>query len=128
MILVDTSVWICWFRRGTQHRPDPREIDGVVTCAPILQELFQGFKEMPSHSPIRIELLAVPRLTDPIPVDMYLAAADIYRDVRRKGFTIDSPIDCLIAAIAIRNDVPVMHADQDFDTIACFTPLRIAKL
>jgi predicted nucleic acid-binding protein len=126
MILVDTSIWIRWFRKGA-FSTDPREIDGVATCAPILQELFQGFDDLPSHDPIRLDLLAVPRLTDPVPIDAFLAAADIYRDVRRRGFRVHSPIDCLIAAIAIRNDVPLMHADEDFDTIARFTPLRIAK-
>jgi predicted nucleic acid-binding protein len=128
MVLVDTSIWIRWFRGGISKRPSPEEMDTVVTCSPILQELFQGFDYVPAHSQLRLDLLAVPRLTDPVPVDAYLAAADIYRDIRRRGFTIESSIDCLIAAIAIRHGVPVMHADQDFDTIARFTPLRIAKL
>ena len=127
MVLVDTSIWIRWFRERRPQHPDPLEMAGVVTCAPVLQEIFQGFDDVPSHSPIRLNLLAVPRLTDPVPIDAFLAAADIYRDVRRKGFTIDSPLDCLIAAIAIRNDVPIMHEDEDFETIARFTPLRIAK-
>ncbi|HEY3739727.1 MAG TPA: PIN domain-containing protein [Bryobacteraceae bacterium] len=127
-VLVDTSIWIRWFRGVSIKKPDPRMMDGVVTCSPILQELFQGFEDLPAHSQLRLSLLAVPRLTDPVPVDVFLAAADIYRLARRKGHPIQSSIDCLIAAIAIRNDVPVAHADQDFNTIARFTSLRIAKL
>ncbi len=34
--------------------------------------------------------------------------------------------DCLIAAVAIRNDVPVLHHDTDFDVLARYTPLRVA--
>ena len=128
MLLVDTSVWIRWFRGGTIKRPEPEDMVRVVTCSPILQELLQGFEELPAHGRILTELLAVPRLTDPIPVETYLSAADIYRLVRRKGHTIRSSVDCLIAAIAISHDVPVMHMDQDFDIIARFTPLRIGKL
>lgn len=128
MILVDTSVWIRWFRGGSVKRPDSQDMARVVTCSPILQELLQGFDEVPAHSQIRNELLAVPRLTDPIPVDIYLGAAEIYRLVRRKGHTIHSSVDCVIASIAIRNAVPVMHVDQDFNVIARFTALRIAKL
>jgi predicted nucleic acid-binding protein len=33
---------------------------------------------------------------------------------------------CLIAAVAIRNDVPVLHHDADFDVLARHTPLRVA--
>ena len=42
-----------------------------------------------------------------------------------KGITIRSGIDCLIAAIAIENDVPVWHRDRDFVEIAKYTRLRV---
>ena len=128
MILVDTSIWIRWFRGGTIQRPSPDDMARVATCAPILQELLQGFKDIPAYNQIRNELLALHRLADPIPLESYLEAAEIYRVANRKGFTIRSSVDCLIAAIAIRDGVPVMHADRDFDVIARFTALRIAKL
>ena len=37
---------------------------------------------------------------------------------------IRSSVDCLIAACAIRNGVPILHSDRDFDAIARFTPLQ----
>ena len=128
MILVDTSVWIRWFRGGTIDRPNPDQMARVATCSPILQEILQGFKDIPLFGQIRSELLALPRVTDPVPIEAFLEAAEIYRLSKRKGFTIRSSVDCLIAAIAIRHGVPIMHADRDFDTIARFTSLRIAKL
>ena len=73
-------------------------------------------------------LLGLPRLTDPIPADVYLEAADIYRLAKRKGFTIRSSVDCVIAAIAIRHDMPLLQADRDFDVIARFSALRTIEL
>ena len=34
-------------------------------------------------------------------------------------------MDCLIGALAIRADLPVLHADADFDALARHTPLRV---
>jgi predicted nucleic acid-binding protein len=57
-------------------------------------------------------------------LELYVAATDIYRRGRRRGLTIRFATDCLIAAIAIRNAVPVWHRDRDFDAIASFTVLE----
>jgi predicted nucleic acid-binding protein len=67
----------------------------------------------------------IPRLSDPVPFSTYLEAAEIYSHGRRKGYTIRSSTDCLIAAIAIQSDVPIWHKDRDFTVIAKFTRLRI---
>ena len=127
MALVDTSVWIRWFRTGSSSDLEPSQLRDAVICSPILQELMQGFDDLPSHGRLCTQLLSIPRLTDPIPVNVYLSAADIARTARRKGYTIRSSVDCLIAAIAILNDVPVLHLDRDFDIIARFTPLRVLR-
>ncbi len=36
-------------------------------------------------------------------------------------------IDCLIATLAIRADVPVLHAGADFDVLARHTGLQIEQ-
>lgn len=56
------------------------------------------------------------------------SAAAIYRACRGAGITPRSQIDCLIAAVAIREDVDLLHADRDFDEIAMHTSLRIAPV
>ena len=61
------------------------------------------------------------------PVD-YEAAAAVYRASRRGGDTVCRLIDCLIAATAIRADVAVLHAGNDFDGLARHSPLRIDPL
>jgi predicted nucleic acid-binding protein len=34
-------------------------------------------------------------------------------------------VDCLVAVVALRADVPILHRDADFDAIAACLPLRI---
>lgn len=55
----------------------------------------------------------------------WLDAAAIYRELRRRGITIRSMVDALIAAVAIRIDVPVLHRDRDFGAIAQHSALRL---
>ncbi len=95
-----------------------------ATCGPIVQEILQGIDEDTAYFDVKDSLLALPVLDDPLSAEVYVEAAEIFRLGRRKGYTIRSSIDCLIAAIAIRNHVPVWHRDRDFTVIARFTGLR----
>ena len=72
-------------------------------------------------------LLARASLVPTYPID-YEDAAALHRACRRSGETVRKRIDCLIAAIAIRTDLPVLHADADFDVLARHTPLRLDPL
>jgi predicted nucleic acid-binding protein len=45
-------------------------------------------------------------------------AARLYFDLRRRGLTVRSVIDCCIAEIALRHEVTLVHNDRDFATIA----------
>jgi hypothetical protein len=71
--------------------------------------------------------LALPVLSDSLPRSVFVAAAEIYRLGHRKGYTIRSSTDCLIAAVAIENGVPVWHQDRDFAAIARYTALEIVE-
>jgi predicted nucleic acid-binding protein len=124
MILVDTSVWIELLagRPGFQIRPD--DLSLFVTCGPVVQEMLQGLRPGGASEAFRQAFLAMPVLGDPLPLNTFLSAADIYRQGRRKGFTIRSSVDCLVAAIAIEHKVPVWHRDRDFAAIARFTALE----
>jgi hypothetical protein len=98
-----------------------------VTCGPILQEVLQGLRVNAASTLFEKRIRSLPRLNDPLSVELFLQAAEIYREGRRRGRTVRSPMDCLIAAIAIDNGIEIWHRDRDFDTIAEFTPLRIAQ-
>jgi hypothetical protein len=61
-------------------------------------------------------------------IDSYIAAAGLYRKCRKKGVTIRSTIDLLIAQIAVENDLILMHHDTDFQNIAKVCSLKLYKL
>jgi predicted nucleic acid-binding protein len=123
MILVDTSVWIDLLR--SKPRIKEEDLFRFAVCGPIVQEVLQGLKPDAASEAFRAGFLALPVLSDPIPLELYVAAADIYRSGRRRGLTIRSSVDCLIAAVAIGNRVPVWHKDRDFAAIATFTDLTV---
>lgn len=128
MILVDTSTWVDHLR-GTDSAVT-RELSGLIengeelaTTEPIIMELLAG-----ADTPQRVD--ALERLTNGLPllgIDPRLdfrQAAAIYLAVRRQGKTVRSLVDCLIAAIALRSDVPILHKDSDYTAIAGCLPLR----
>ncbi len=123
MILLDTSIWIDQFRHRRKEI-SAQDYEDFVICNPVLQEVIQGLRDVPASEIFRQGLLKVRRLDDPLPAEAFLEAAEIYRSGRRRGYTIRSTVDCLIAAIAIRNGVTVWHKDRDYDTIARYTALR----
>lgn len=67
----------------------------------------------------RCELVPVDGLDD------FEAAAGIYRTCRTGGQSVGRLADCLIAAVAIRTGLEVLHRDRDFDAIARNTALRV---
>lgn len=128
MTLVDTSVWIELLNGALGSRVTEAELLNFVTCGPIVQEVLQGLRDHPASEALRDGLLALPVLSDPVPIALFLSAAEIYRLGRAKGYTIRSSTDCLIAAIAIENGVPVWHKDRDFEAIARYTSLRTRRM
>jgi predicted nucleic acid-binding protein len=127
MILVDTSIWIEMLAGKQRFSIRDEDLPRFATCGPVIQEVFQGLRPEPAAAVFREAFLALPVLSDPIPLTLFLAAADIYQQGRRRGVTIRSSVDCLIAAIAIANRVPVWHRDRDFGAIARYTALETAE-
>jgi predicted nucleic acid-binding protein len=127
MMLVDTSVWIELLSKKPRPAIEERDLLGFVTCGPIVQEVLQGLRPGPLSDAFHEAFLSIPVLSDPTPLGLFISAAEIYQQGRRKGFTIRSSVDCLIAAIAIENGVPVWHRDRDFGAIARYTRLEVAQ-
>ena len=127
-MLVDTSVWIELLNGGLGSSVPEQELLNFVTCGPVVQEVLQGLRNDPASDAFREAFLALPVLSDPLPSASFLSAAEIYRLGRAKGYTIRSSTDCLIAAIAIDNRMPVWHKDRDFEAIARYTSLRTTRL
>jgi len=125
VVLVDTSVWIQVFRRGsTLNLESVVDLDDVVTCGPVIQEVIQGFDEERAFRVARDSMLALPVLENPLTLHVFEQAAELYRRGRRAGTTLRSSVDCLIATCALMHDAEVLHCDRDYDAIAALTPLR----
>jgi predicted nucleic acid-binding protein len=123
LILVDTSVWIDYLNEANTVAVDrldallQKRPEDVFLCEPIVMELLAGAREGIQLTRLEVWTQGIPLL----PIDAkfdFRQAASIFRAMRRKGFTIRSMIDCLIAAIAIRHDAQLVHKDSDYDYIA----------
>jgi hypothetical protein len=126
MILIDTSAWI-EFLRGTGS-PVCDEVDrllaaDIAVCDPIRMEVLAGARDEGHLRQLR-GLLARATALPTGPAD-YESAAALHRVCRRRGETVRKLIDCLIAAVALRDDVPVLHADADFEVLARHTAVAI---
>jgi predicted nucleic acid-binding protein len=128
LTLVDTSAWV-EFLRDTGNAVCvgvDQLLDGdIATCDPIRMEVLAGARDETHLNDLR-RLLARASAVAVEPVD-YEEAAALYRTCRRRGETVRKLIDCLIAAVAIRADLPVLHADADFDILGRHTRLRVHR-
>lgn len=128
MILVDSSAWI-EFLRGTGS-PVARRVDAmldedtIAVCDPVRMELLAGART--DRDADRLRSLLARGAEVPVETTHYEDAALAYRACRRQGETVRSLVDCLIASVAVAADIPVLHADSDFDVLARHTALRIA--
>lgn len=126
MILLDSSAWVEFLRDTGSPvcgRVDALLGRNIAACHPIRMEILAGARNDAHLQELR-RLLARAALIPTQDAD-YEDAASLYRTCRRGGETVRKLVDCLIAAHAIRADVPILHADADFDALARHTPLRI---
>jgi predicted nucleic acid-binding protein len=125
VLLVDTSAWIEVFRRPARIDVGRLgDLDEVVTCLPVVQEVLQGFTDETSLRTAREAMWSFPIVESPLSAGVFEEAVALYRTARRAGLTIRSGVDCLIAACALRHTLTVVHVDRDFDLIARVAPLQ----
>ena len=131
MIVVDTSVWIDYLRGA--RAPHAAELDrlleqdaGIALTDVVLAELLQGAPSAREATVLERRLLAfdVLRLET---IEDFTRAAALYRAARSQGHTIRRTLDCLIASVCVREDLPLLHHDADFDRLAATTALRVHR-
>jgi predicted nucleic acid-binding protein len=129
MILVDTSVLIDFFK-GVQNPAEVRfkaileqDIPFGITSL-IYQEVLQGAKSEKEYAGLK-EYLSSQRFFHPQdPLETFAAAAGIYFRCRKKGISVGSTVDCVIAQIAIENELLLLHNDRHFEAMAAVAPLK----
>jgi hypothetical protein len=129
VILVDTSAWVEDMRRTRSpvHRALRRLLDSnaeIGVTEPVIMELLAGARSKRELASTRRRMLAFPLLRVQNLVT-YERASAVWRACRRAGEPVRNTLDCLIAAVAIREGAALLHADRDFDVIARHTELRV---
>lgn len=127
MYLVDTSVWIDFFRENNssavKHLIEimDNKIPFGITAV-IYQEILQGSASLHDFNQLA-EYLSTQQFFHPKdPILTYENAAKLYFQCRRKGVTVRSTIDCLIAEVAIEHDLILLHHDSDYSNIKKIHP------
>jgi predicted nucleic acid-binding protein len=126
LILIDTSAWVEFLRDTGSPvcvRVDELLAGDIATCDPVRMEVLAGAGSELHLQQLRGLLARAPFVrTEPVDFE---AAAALYRTCRQRGRTVRKLMDCLIAAVAIRADIPLLHLDTDFDTLREHTALRV---
>ena len=120
-VLVDSSAWVDFFNGHPSPQAEAlerliREEADVLTCGVVASEVLQGIRRSKSLTKIERHFLDMEWLTPREP-ETYLEAANLYRQLRAKGVTIRSTIDCIIAKLAEENDALLLSKDRDLHLI-----------
>lgn len=130
MILVDSSVWIDFFRgRAT---PQTDRLDRLLGDEPVaigdlmMTEVLQGFASDRDFNTAH-RMLAALDLVEIGGADVMVEAARFFRQLRARGVTVRKTIDTLIATRCIVSGHRLLYSDRDFDPFADFLGLdRVA--
>lgn len=118
MVIVDTTVWIAYL--GGAITPQTRWLDrelqnqrlGLTDL--ILCEVLQGIREQAAFTRVRDDLLKF-HVFPMGGTDLAIAAAQNYRTLRQRGYTVRKTIDCWIATFCLLSGHTLLHRDRDFD-------------
>lgn len=127
MILVDSSVWIDYFRGAST--PKTSTLDILLGTQPlavgdlILVEVLQGFTKERDFRLAR-RMLTNLTIVELGGNDIAIQAANHYRHLRKLGVTVRKTIDTIIATRCIVSGYALLHDDRDFDAFEKHLGLR----
>lgn len=131
MILVDSSVWIDYFR-GTRT-PETKKLDDLLSSEPlavgdlILTDVLQGFGSERDFNDAK-RLLTSLLVVELGGQDIAVQAARNFCILRTQDVTIRKTIHTIIATRCIESDFTLLHSDRDFDPFVRHLGLRSAML
>ncbi len=125
-VLVDTSVWVSFFRRteGSVSERLKQLLRGgsPVYTGVIATELIRGAKSKKELDTLDELFKSIEHIETK--EECFIDAGNLGRLLLQKGITIGI-VDLLIAQIAIENNVFLFTLDAHFNTIAPYTLLRL---
>lgn len=128
MVLIDTSTWIHYFNRSdsvvAQEVGELIRQDQVVTCGPVITEIFSGARNQKDSKLLREQFKLLPFLE--LEQEDFYEAGELRAKLKGHGYVIKT-VDALIARLALREGVDLFHHDSDFNFIARHAPLKILK-
>jgi predicted nucleic acid-binding protein len=127
MVIVDTSVWIDYFKDVANWQTEWLEsaigTQEVGLTSLILCEVLQGVRSDAQYNAFRHDLLQM-AVFDTGSAELALLAAQNYRKLRKNGLTVRTTIDCIIATFCIEYDFELLHKDSDFEAFKDHLGLR----
>ena len=121
MILVDSSVWIDYFRGASTPQTELLDrllgLEEIAIGDLILAEVLQGFVHERDFRRAQ-QILAALTPVELGGAAMALQSARNHRSLRRRGVTVRKTIDTFIATWCIATGTPLLHNDRDFDAFA----------
>jgi predicted nucleic acid-binding protein len=130
-LLLDNSAWarldhpsLSDARAG--EIADALEAGRIATCLPFLLEAGYSTRNARDHGDLLDEILALHHF--PIDAEVERRAIDAQRQLARIGHHRLPPVDLLVAAIADRHGLGVLHYDRDYDLIAEKTDLSLESV
>ena len=131
MLLVDSSVWIDFFNGRKSKQTDYLDRilgkDLILVGDIILAEVLQGFRSDYDFEAAKNALSKFPQQTM-LGHEIALKSAQNFRLLRKQGITIRKTIDCFIATYCIEAEIPILHADKDFDPFENYLGLQVVLL
>jgi predicted nucleic acid-binding protein len=128
MVIVDTTVWIDYFNGLHTLQTDwldtqlTRQRLGLTDL--ILCEVLQGVRDDRQWQQLRRDLLKF-EVFETGGINLAVAAAQIYRTLRRQGQTVRAAIDSLIATFCLLNGYDLLHNDRDYDVFEAALGLKV---
>lgn len=130
MILVDSSVWIDFFRNKPTLQAEWLDrnlgIEGLVVGDLILAEVLHGFQGDRGFNEAK-RLLGQLEQLDIVGADLAIEAARNYRKLRAAGVTVRGTVDVLIATRCIADGLRLLHSDRDFEAFEQRLGLRVVN-
>jgi predicted nucleic acid-binding protein len=128
VVIVDTTVWIDYLRSAENpetlwlDRQLQRQRLGLTDL--ILCEVLQGIRDQNAFVRAHSDLLKF-QVFQTGGTGLAITAAQNYRDLRERGYTVRKTIDCLIATFCLQGKHQLLHRDRDFDPFEEAIGLRV---
>ncbi len=130
MILVDSSVWIDFFRGAPT--PQVEKLDSLLGSTRlavgdlIMAEVLQGVRDDREFNLVRRTLEDF-TLVELVGKEIAIQAARNFRILRDLGVTVRKTIDTIIATRCIESGFELLHSDQDFDAFERHLGLKVVS-